>query len=262
MGAGSDGSGDGGASARDVPPAADGASPSSNEINLVIDSGGRGTFHIATRGTCRKRSHLTFDIRIDEASQRYLIHTSMGRLDKIRHIHPGMNILRTLSYWNSLQRKRYGGGGNGSGAEDGGSSDESAIRGGQLGIVAKSKRNMVMMTLMGEYAERRWEYDSTFQAELERFVEDALQFHLCLNGDGRGGGDDELNGSEHGGSTRGGLAGRDGVASPRNVSPRSSGAGHASSSSSGGSSGGEREEGTGMQRRAKGKLSRFLHKIH
>ena len=41
----------------------------------------------------------------------------MGRLDKIRDIHPGMNILRTLTHWNTLQKKRYrsSSGNNGSG---------------------------------------------------------------------------------------------------------------------------------------------------
>lgn len=57
------------------------------------------------------------------------------------------------------------------------------VKGGQLGIVAKNRTNLVMMTLMGEYSHRAWEYDDVFQRELERFVEDALQFHLCLNGD-------------------------------------------------------------------------------
>ena len=244
--------------------AADAAPPSpagtadttgSNEINLVIDSSGHGTFHIATRGTCKKHSHLTFDIQIDEGSQRYLIHTSMGRLDKIRDIHPGMNILRTLSYWNTLQKKRYGSAGGG------GNGGEECVRGGQLGTVAKSKRNMVMMTLMGDYVERRWEYDATFQVELERFVEDALQFHLCLNGDSSangGGGEGEMGASDHGGLTGwlGGGAGsrdRDGLTSP------ASGSGPASSSSSGGSGSGAGGE---EKKRAKGKLSSFLKKIH
>lgn len=180
-------------------------SPSSagNEINLVIDSAGHGTFHIATKNNAanatektatkpfasskknQPQTHLTFDIQIDESSQRYLIHTSMGRLDKIRDIHPGMNILRTLSYWNGLQKKRYG------------NNPTEVVKGGQLGIVAgkNARTNLVMMTLMGEYSHRAWEYDEVFQRELERFVEDALQFHQCLNGDGTknnndGGGDE------------------------------------------------------------------------
>lgn len=99
----------------------------------------------------------------------------MGRLDKIREIHPGMNILRTLSYWNNLQKRRYA------------NNPNEMARGGQLGIVNKSMRTkLVMMTLVGEYSHRAWEYDDIFQRELERFVEDALQFHLCLNGDSGG----------------------------------------------------------------------------
>jgi hypothetical protein len=169
--------------------------PPSRSINLVIDSEGHGTFHIATKGlnntnttssnifeskSSKKSSsqtqYLTFDIQIDESSQRYLIHTSMGRLDKIRTIHPGMNILRTLSYWNGLQKRRYG------------LNPTEVVKGGQLGIVSKNRTDLVMMTLMGEYSHRAWEYDEVFQRELERFGEDALQFHLCLNGDGGGGG--------------------------------------------------------------------------
>ena len=41
------------------------------------------------------------------------------------------------------------------------------------------------MASMGsrEYSHKcDWEYDAHFSFELERFVEDALQFHLCLNG--------------------------------------------------------------------------------
>ena len=46
-----------------------------------------------------------------------------------------------------------------------------------------------MMMLAGEYGCRAWERGGRFQGELERFVEDALQFRLCLNGDeGAGGG--------------------------------------------------------------------------
>lgn len=166
---------------------------SNNEINLVIDSSGQGTFHIATKGLNPKKkhqSHLIFNIQIDEASQRYLIHTSMGRLDKIRIIHPGMNILRTLSYWNNLQKRRYA------------NNPNEIARGGQLGIVNKSMRTkLVMMTLMGDYSHRAWEYDDVFQRELERFVEDALQFHLCLNGDSSSSSDGGGKGSDHAGST-------------------------------------------------------------
>ena len=50
-------------------------------------------------------SHLTFQVQIDESSKRFLIHSSMGRLDKLRELHPGMNILRTLSHWNELQKR-------------------------------------------------------------------------------------------------------------------------------------------------------------
>jgi len=185
--------------------------PPSRAINLVIDAEGHGTFHIATKGLCNnmneksksskkskdtlQQSHLTFDIQIDEASQRYLIHTSMGRLDKIRTIHPGMNILRTLSYWNELQKRRYG------------MNPTEVVKGGQLGIVSKNRTNLVMMTLMGDYSHRAWEYDEIFQRELERFVEDALQFHLCLNGDGGGGkgkGEDHV--ATMGGSPTGSVA--------------------------------------------------------
>ena len=59
------------------------------------------------------------------------------------------------------------------------------VHGGQLGIVPKNhgRTNLIMMTLMGEYSHKcDWEYDAHFSFELERFVEDALQFHLCLNG--------------------------------------------------------------------------------
>ena len=47
--------------------------------------------------------------------------------------------------------------------------------------------DMVMMTLLGTYKCRAWEHDSHFQRELERFVEDALQFQLCLNTNSNGG---------------------------------------------------------------------------
>ena len=48
---------------------------------------------------------------------------------------------------------------------------------------------------MGEYNNIDWEYDSIFSLELERFVEDALQFHLCLNGHSTSGNDDDNNGT-------------------------------------------------------------------
>jgi len=155
-----------------------------NEINLLIDSNGRGQFHISTKnynhddttnnttsnsdGSSTSNTQLTFDIQIDESSRRYLIHTSMGQLDKIREIHSNMNILRTLSHWNTVQKNNH---------------EYEFV--GQLGIVPKNngKTNLIMMTLMGEYTmSSNWENDGKFSSELERFVEDALQFHLCLNG--------------------------------------------------------------------------------
>ena len=156
-----------------------------NEINLLIDSNGRGQFHISTKhnnddtnnnqsntsssdGSSTSNTQLTFDIQIDESTRRYLIHTSMGQLDKIREIHSNMNILRTLSHWNTVQKNNH---------------EYEFV--GQLGIVPKNngKTNLIMMTLMGEYTmSSNWENDVKFSSELERFVEDALQFHLCLNG--------------------------------------------------------------------------------
>jgi len=157
-----------------------------NEINLLIDSNGRGQFHISTKNynhddtttnnttsnsdgsSSSNNTQLTFDIQIDESSRRYLIHTSMGQLDKIREIHSNMNILRTLSHWNTVQKNNH---------------EYEFV--GQLGIVPKNngKTNLIMMTLMGEYTmSSNWENDGKFSSELERFVEDALQFHLCLNG--------------------------------------------------------------------------------
>ena len=49
--------------------------------------------------------------------------------------------------------------------------------------IDSQNKNQVIMTLMGEYSRKEWEYDERFQRELERFVEDALQFHICLNGE-------------------------------------------------------------------------------
>ena len=92
----------------------------------------------------------------------------MGQLDKIREIHSNMNILRTLSHWNTVQKNNH---------------QYEFV--GQLGIVPKNngRTNLIMMTLMGEYTmSSNWENDGKFSSELERFVEDALQFHLCLNG--------------------------------------------------------------------------------
>lgn len=141
-------------------------------------------------------SHLTFKVQIDEPSQRFMIHSSMGRLDKIRELHPGMNILRTLSRWNELQRRQRR---LHIGETDDGIDTTAIIRGGVLGIANELttnsrgrtiKADMVTMTLMGGYAQRTWENDILFQKELERFVEDALQFHLCLSGGGGSGGVD------------------------------------------------------------------------
>ena len=162
----------------------------SRSINLVIDEEGHGTFTIASKGLTSttassssgffdgkfkknpSSSNLTFDIVMDESSQRYLITSSMGLLDKIRTIHLGMNILRTLSHWNDLQKRRY---------EE---NPSEVIEGGQLKIIPHSnnwKKDKVILTLTGDYSHRKWEQDNVFQMELERFVEDALQFHLCLN---------------------------------------------------------------------------------
>lgn len=209
--------------------------PAERSINLVIDAEGHGTFHIATKGLVdnekssgnplfpssafskskkKAQSHLTFDIQIDESSQRYLIHTSMGRLDGIRSMHPGMNILRTLSYWNGLQKRRYG------------ANAAEVVRGGRLGIVSKNGKDLVAMTLMGEYSHRAWEHDEVFQLELERFVEDALQFHLCLSGDAsKGGGGEKGGGGDKAGGAAGGAGSGDNDAErgKGGVKPRSGG---------------------------------------
>jgi hypothetical protein len=167
-----------------------------HQISLVIDANGHGQFHVKSSSSPSSSmpSHLTFQVQIDEPSKRFLIHSSMGRLDKLRDLHPGMNILRTLSHWNELQKRprRLIVG-------DHNDSTEATviIRGGVLGIALEqikssrgrtTKVDMVKMTLMGEYTHRTWENDIVFQKELERFVEDALQFHLCLNGGGGGDG--------------------------------------------------------------------------
>lgn len=61
------------------------------------------------------------------------------------------------------------------------------LEGGQLKIIPHSnnwKKDKVILTLTGDYSHRKWEQDNVFQMELERFVEDALQFHSCLNSSG------------------------------------------------------------------------------
>ena len=175
-----------------------------HQINLEIDDKGKGQFHIATKEWNKHlstlsasspkssmSSHLTFHVQMDESSQRYVIHSSLGRLDKIRNRHPGMNILRTLSHWNELLKKSRPL--SDDVVKDGTSSSSTAVcvRGGQLGITSEQIKNsrgrmikadMIKMTLIGEYSHRTWENDALFQKELERFVEEALQFHLCLNG--------------------------------------------------------------------------------
>ena len=171
------------------------------QINLEIDDKGKGQFHIATKEWNKHSStsssspkssmssHLTFHVQMDESSQRYVIHSSLGRLDKIRNRHPGMNILRTLSHWNELLKKSRPL--SDDVVKDGSSSTAVCVRGGQLGITSEQIKNsrgrmikadMIKMTLIGEYSHRTWENDALFQMELERFVEEALQFHLCLNG--------------------------------------------------------------------------------
>ena len=78
-----------------------------HQISLVIDANGHGQFHVKSSSSPSSSmpSHLTFQVQIDEPSKRFLIHSSMGRLDKLRELHPGMNILRTLSHWNELQKR-------------------------------------------------------------------------------------------------------------------------------------------------------------
>eukprot|EP01082_Thalassiosira_pseudonana_P006624 g5756.t1 g5756 contig20:97032-100080(+) len=153
-----------------------------NEINLVIDdTTGHGSFDMPvlnSAGGKNSSNQLHFSVQIDETSQNYIIQTSMGLLSKIRDIHPQTNILRTLSYWNGLQKCRYGG-----------TDSHHGSNGGQLAIANKSSggapnKNEVIMTLVGTYHNKEWEYDERFQRELERFVEDALRFHACLNGHG------------------------------------------------------------------------------
>merc|ERR1711933_84701 len=86
-----------------------------------------------------------------------------------------MNILRTLSHWNDVQKKRYG------------DNPSEVMEGGQLKIIPHSnnwKKDKVILTLTGHYSNSNWEQDNSFQMELERFVEDALQFHVRLNNSG------------------------------------------------------------------------------
>lgn len=172
-----------------------------HQINLEIDGKGKGQFHIATKEWNKHSStsasspkssmssHLTFHVQMDESSQRYVIHSSLGRLDKIRNRHPGMNILRTLSHWNELLKKSRIL--SDDVVKDGTNATAVCVRVGQLGITSEQIKNsrgrmiktdMIKMTLIGEYSHRKWEIDALFQKELERFVEEALQFHLCLNG--------------------------------------------------------------------------------
>jgi hypothetical protein len=155
-------------------------SSSSEEVpvlNLVIDdTTGCGSFTVPTlyssiTGSVEKHLQL-FTVQLNEPSREFFIQTSMGHLHKIREIHPNTNILRTLSYWNGLQKRRF---------HDG---ESNPRRGGQLGISKADSHNKheVIMTLVGKYHNRDWEYDDDFHTELEKFVEDALRFHACLNG--------------------------------------------------------------------------------
>ncbi|KAL3803400.1 hypothetical protein HJC23_009364 [Cyclotella cryptica] len=147
-------------------------------LNLVIDdTTGCGSFSVPTlyasiTGSVEKHLQL-FTVQLNEPSQEFFIQTSMGLLNKIREIHPKTNILRTLSYWNGLQRRRYNDG-----------EHSHTTKGGQLGISKTDSLNKheVIMTLVGKYYNRDWEYDEDFHTELENFVEDALRFHACLNG--------------------------------------------------------------------------------
>lgn len=146
-------------------------------LNLVIDdTTGCGSFTVPTlysgiTGSVEKHLQL-FTVQLNEPSREFFIQTSMGHLHKIREIHPKTNILRTLSYWNGLQKRRF---------HDG---EGNPRRGGQLGISKADSHNKheVIMTLVGKYHDRDWEYDRDFHTELEKFVEDALRFHACLNG--------------------------------------------------------------------------------
>ena len=146
-------------------------------LNLVIDdTTGCGSFSVQTlyasiTGSMEKHLQL-FTVQLNEPSREFFIRTSMGHLHKIREIHPKTNILRTLSYWNGLQKRRYQ------------YPDGHPRAGGQLGIskADSSNKHEVIMTLVGKYHNRDWEYDDDFHIELENFVDDALRFHACLNG--------------------------------------------------------------------------------
>ena len=146
-------------------------------LNLVIDdTTGCGSFTVPTlyssiTGSVEKHLQL-FTVQLNEPSREFFIQTSMGHLHKIREIHPKTNILRTLTYWNGLQKRRYY------------DSEGHPLGGGQLGISKddSSNKHEVIMTLVGKYYNRDWENDEDFHIELENFVEDALRFHACLNG--------------------------------------------------------------------------------
>jgi hypothetical protein len=147
-------------------------------LNLVIDdTTGCGSFVVPTLyetvgGTLEKHMQV-FSVQLNEPTQEFFIQTSMGLLNRIREIHPKTNILRTLSYWNDLQRRRFC------------DREHSHMsKGGQLGISKTDSLNKheVIMTLVGKYHNRSWEYDEGFHSVLENFVEDALRFHACLNG--------------------------------------------------------------------------------
>lgn len=146
-------------------------------LNLVIDdTTGCGSFSVQTLHAsitgCMEKHLQLFTVQLNEPSREFFIRTSMGHLHKIREIHPKTNILRTLSYWNGLQKRRYQ------------YPDGHPRAGGQLGIskADSSNKHEVIMTLVGKYHNRDWEYDDDFHTELENFVDDALRFHACLNG--------------------------------------------------------------------------------
>lgn len=151
------------------------SSISDESPNLFIEDGS-GSFSIPTLYTNASGSTEThmqlFTVQLNEPSREFFIQTSMGHLHKIREIHPKTNILRTLSYWNSLQKRRHH------------NMDGQTRGGGQLGISRTDCNNKqeVIMTLVGKYHNRDWEYDEDFHIVLEKFVEDALRFHACLNG--------------------------------------------------------------------------------
>ena len=154
------------------------ASSNSDEnpvLNLIIEDGS-GSFTVPTLYTNASGFTETcmqlFTVQLNEPSREFFIQTSMGYLHEIREIHPKTNILRTLSYWNSLQKRRHH------------NLDGQSRGGGQLGIsrAESNSKQEVIMTLVGKYRNRDWEYDDDFHIILEKFVEDALRFHACLNG--------------------------------------------------------------------------------